>query len=55
MFSHGLSIQVELETDFEINDIIAEFNKQKDIVVCDKIIPTSVLSCKNEIWIIIIK
>lgn len=48
MFSHGVSIQVELESDFEINDIIAEFNKQKDIVVCDKIIPTSVLSCKND-------
>lgn len=48
MFSHGISINVEFENDFQIKEIINDLSKDKDIVICDNIIPTSVLSCKND-------
>ena len=48
MFSHGVSIQVELEKEFDIEKIKQIFDSQKNIVFCDKIPPTSVLSCKND-------
>ena len=48
MFSHGVSIDVELNEEFNIDQIKNDFSRQKNIVVCEKIIPTSILSCKND-------
>lgn len=48
MFSHGVSIEVELGKEFELDEIKELFKSKKNIVFCDKIPPTSVLSCKND-------
>lgn len=48
MFSHGVSVDVKLKEEFTIKEIIDEFKKHKNIVLCDKISPSSVLSCKND-------
>lgn len=48
MFSHGVSICVELEKQFTIDEIIEKLNKNPNIVVCDKIVPSSVLSCDTD-------
>ena len=38
----------KLKEEFTIKEIIDEFKKHKNIVLCDKISPSSVLSCKND-------
>lgn len=48
MFSHGVSVDVKLKEEFTIKEIIDEFKKHKNIVLCDKVSPSSVLSCKND-------
>lgn len=48
MFSHGVSIDVELEKEFDIETIKQEFSEKENIVVCNKIVPSSILSCKND-------
>ncbi len=48
MFSHGVSIQVELEEDFEVEDIKEAFSNQSNVVICEKVVPSSILSCKND-------
>lgn len=48
MFSHGVSVQVELEKKFEIEEIKKDFKNKDNIVLCEKIVPSSVLSCKND-------
>ena len=52
MFSHGVSVVVELENDFEIQDIYDAFNKQENLIVIDNIYknqyPTGVHSTGND-------
>ena len=48
MFSHGVSIEVKLKEDFTINEIKEKLKTKNNIVLCDKILPSSVLSCKND-------
>ena len=45
---NGVSVDVKLKEEFTIKEIIDEFKKHKNIVLCDKISPSSVLSCKND-------
>ena len=47
MFSHGVSCQIEFSNDFDINDIIKDLENIPNVVYCDNIVPTSILSCKN--------
>ena len=48
MFSHGVSVQVDFANDFDLQEVINEFKKKNYIVVCENIVPSSVLSCKND-------
>lgn len=48
MFSHGVSINVELENKIDIKQFEEEVNKQSQLVYCYDLIPTSSLSCKND-------
>ena len=48
MFSHGISIQLDLLNDFSLPDIIRKLKSDPNIVVCENIIPSGVLSCKND-------
>lgn len=48
MFSHGVSVEVTFQNDFELADIIQIFKETPNVVVCEKIVPSSVLSCKND-------
>ena len=48
MFSHGVSVQIDFKEDFDLDKIKKEIFEDKDVVECDKIIPTSVLSCRND-------
>ena len=48
MFSHGVSVQVKLKKDFELQDIKEKIKKSNNIVLCEKVMPSSVLSCKND-------
>ena len=48
MFSHGVSVQAELVENFEIKDIKEAFANQNNFVVFEKILPSSILSCKND-------
>lgn len=48
MFSHGVSIDIKLKEEFTTREILNELQKNKNIVLCDKISPSSVLSCKND-------
>lgn len=48
MFSHGVSVLVEFQNDFTIEEIKQIFLQYDNIVVCDNIVPTSILSCKND-------
>lgn len=48
MFSHGVSVQIDFEKQIDLEAIKDIFKKQPNIVFCDKIPPTSVLSCKND-------
>lgn len=48
MFSHGVSCQIEFSNDFDINDIINDLENIPNVVYCDNIVPTSILSCKND-------
>ena len=52
LFSHGVNIVVELEKDFEIQDIYNAFNKQENLIVIDDIhnnqYPTGIHSTGND-------
>ena len=48
MFSHGVNVEVKLTKDFTIEEVKEKFMKNKHIVVCDKVIPSSILSCKTD-------
>lgn len=48
MFSHGVSVIVKLNKDFTISEIKDIFNSQKNIVICENIVPSSILSCNND-------
>ena len=52
LFSHGVSVVVELEKDFEIEDIYDAFNKQENLIVVDNIYknqyPTGIHSAGND-------
>lgn len=48
MFSHGVSINVELEEKININKFEKEIYKQSQLIYCNDVIPTSTLSCKND-------
>ena len=48
MFSHGVSICVELKEDVDVEKIIDKLTKNPQIIVCDKLMPTSVLSCNSD-------
>ena len=48
MFSHGVSVQVDFENDFDLQGVINEFKKKSYVVVCENIVPSSILSCKND-------
>lgn len=48
MFSHGVSVEVTLNKEFSIEEIIEKLKNNENIVVCDNIIPTSILSCKTD-------
>ena len=48
MFSHGVAVQIELEKPFELHEIKNKIKKKENLVYCDKIVPSSVLSCKND-------
>ena len=48
MFSHGVSVQIDFNEDFDLNIIKNKIFQDKDIVECEKILPTSVLSCRND-------
>ena len=48
MFSHGVSINVELENKINMKEFIEEVSKQPQLVYCYDFIPTSTLSCKND-------
>lgn len=48
MFSHGVSIQVEIKKDINIDEFIEKIKQEEGLVYCDNISPTSVLSCKSD-------
>ena len=48
MFSHGVSIQAKLKKDFTLEQIKEKIKQKENIVLCEKIVPSSVLSCKND-------
>lgn len=48
MFSHGVSVEVKLKEKFTVENIIDCFKNNSNIVVCDNILPTSILSCKSD-------
>ena len=52
LFSHGVSVVVELEKDFEIEDIYDAFNKQENLIIIDNIYknqyPTGIHSTGND-------
>ena len=48
MFSHGVSIMIKVAKDVEVKEIKKLLMRDKNIVLCEKISPTSVLSCKND-------
>lgn len=48
MFSHGVTMTIKLEKDFDIDTVLRLIKSNPNIVLCDKISPTSVLSCKND-------
>lgn len=48
MFSHGVSVELTLKESFTLKDIINTLKENNNIVICDNILPTSVLSCKSD-------
>ena len=48
MFSHGIAMQVELSLPFKTSEIKNQFKNYENIVVCENVLPSSVLSCKND-------
>lgn len=48
MFSHGVTVEVTLQDNFDIDEIIDIFKNNPNVVICDKIVPSSILSCKND-------
>lgn len=48
MFSHGVSICVELKEDVSVEKIVDKLAKDPQIIICDKLMPTSVLSCNSD-------
>ena len=48
MFSHGVAVQIDFENDFDLKEIKHILKEKENIVLCEKIVPSSVLSCKND-------
>ena len=48
MFSHGVSVEVKLKEKFTLENIKDKLRNNSNIVVCDNILPTSILSCKSD-------
>lgn len=48
MFSHGVSVEVKFNKEFSIENVIELLKSHKDIVICNNVIPTSILSCKSD-------
>lgn len=48
MFSHGVSVEVTFNKEFSIDELINKLKEHENIVICNNIIPTSILSCKTD-------
>ena len=48
MFSHGVSVELTLKEEFSLEEIINQFKSSQQIIVCNNIIPSSVLSSKSD-------
>lgn len=48
MFSHGVTVSIELEKEFTLHEIIDKLKYYKNIVVLENSTPTSHYSCKND-------